>query len=1351
VQWFPAAVLFADISGFTPLTESLAQKGTEGPEELTRLLNNFFQRIIAIVESEGGEIAKFSGDALSIIVPAGDEPPGYAIRRAYQAASAMQQATAAFRTIATSVGTATLGMKIGIGAGEVVALHVGGVRDRWEYVIAGDPLRQVAEAESQCQRGEIRLSPEASARIYPTALVPNPLKLPDYAAVPDPEGLEAALNCYIPGVVRGWLGESTHDWLAVLRPMSVLFAGIGGLDYTDEHALARLHALVQLIQTIAYRYEGSLNKLVVDDKGTVLLVLFGAPPLSHQDDAWRAVQCALDFQSQLQEGGTNCSGLRVATGVSSGVVFAGPVGSTTRCEYTVMGDTVNLGARLMSQAGAGGILCDFETYRQAHNRLSFEALPPVRLKGKAGLIRVYRPSQEQTTEERVRSSQPSASFLCPLTSMVGRKAELEHVRNALESLQQGHAKSIIIQGEAGIGKSRLVGEVARLVQRMGLTGLLGAGQSIEQQTPYRAWRDIFLSFFGLEGIVDMAEREKQVSHVVKDFAPEQLERLPLLNDIINVAFPDTDLTAALEPSLRQQNLMLLLISLLRAWAQERPLILVIEDAHWLDSLSWELTIQSARTLMSAHVPWLLFLVTRPLDPHSLAAQSLATLVAMECTDTLQLSGLQPDEAVSLVTGCLGLPDGSLPGPVADLVSRWAGGNPFYAEELIFTLRDQGVIALEADPLTGESRCVVVGDLNQVIRSLPDTIQGLILARIDRLLPECQLTLKVASVIGRTFSYSILHDTLRQHTTIDDHALKTHLDILTTLDLTPLDVPEPDLTYIFKHIITQEVAYQTLLFAQRRVLHYTVAQWYETRFGDGSVSTAGSRKRSGAIVKQQFSNLAPYYPLLVYHYHQAGDYEQERVYARLAGEHAAAQFANAEAVTYLSRALELTPETKHAERYDLLMLREKVYDLQGARDVQHEDLMLLQTLAEALNDDHRRAEVALHLARYAQVTSNFPDVIAAAERAILIGQMSNDAHIQAEGFLAWGRVLWFQGAYQAAEARLERALNLALTAGVRHVEADILRTLGNVVSEQGDYVRSKAYYEQSLHLCRTIGDRRREGSALNNLGIGAFEQGMYNKARAYYEQYLHICRTIGDRWGETTLLLNLGHIFRNQGDFEQARAYYEQGLHLSHEIGDRRIRSMILSGLGLLWHFAGDNHTAREHSYQALVLAQETGDRYTQSYALNNLGHALADLESLDEAMGAYQQSYALRCDMGQPNMAMESLAGQARVAWAQGDWPQASAHVEKILNYLDTGTLNGADDPVRVYLSCYRVLQASGDERTVVLLQTACTMLEERASKIDHDQLRQSFLEAIPAHREVMQEMAWWMFFAEKPQKTSTG
>jgi len=1310
-----AAILFADVSGFTPLTEALAQKGAEGPEELTRLLNHYFSRMIALIEVEGGEVVKFSGDAVTVVFPAEPETLNHATRRAAQAAEAMQAAMSEFTTLQTSVGPVALGMKIGIGAGEILTAQVGGVFNRWEYVIAGDPLRQVAEAEHRAERGDIILSPEAEALIYPESLPPRPLPQLDWNNIQHPAALEAVLRCYVPGAVTAWLQEKLQQWLAVLRSMSVLFIGVGGLDYSQAGAIDRLHTFLRSAQEIIYHYQGSINKLAVDDKGTILIALFGAPPYAHEDDPERALRCALDLQTMAAS-----QQLQLAIGVTTGRVFAGPVGSEARREYTVMGDTVNLAARLMATAGMGQVRCDYETYRAARDKLAFELLPPVRVKGKAGLIRIYRPSGEagETSEAEGRQA------------LVGRRAEVARFNAGLDEVQAGHSRILLLEGEAGIGKSRLVEELIRLIRERGLAGLLGMGRSIEQKTPYRAWRDIFMTYFALDDIRDPVERRYHVQSQVRDVIPELAERTPLLNDVLDLGLPENDLTASLDTEVRHESLVSLLLALLRAWAVERPLVLILEDAHWLDSLSWDLTLQVARALTVARSPLFLIIVMRPLEGEAMRVEPMA-LAGMDEAERLALDTLSPEETLALAAARLGITEGGLPPAVANLVRTRAGGNPFFAEELVYALRDDGKIRLVIEQ--GQTRCIVSGDLAEVEQTLPNTIQGIVLSRIDNLPAEEQLALKMAAVIGRTFAYTTLYETLGQHTKLIERRFKVYLDDLTHLDLTPLEAPEPELTYIFKHIITQEVAYETLLFAQRRQLHRTVALWYEQRFGGDALEPPPA----AGLAPLKESPLAPYYPLLVYHWRQAEDRVHERHYAWLAGKRAAAQFANADAAAYFSRALELTSATDSEARYQLLLAREAVNDLRGEREAQAQDLATLAGLAEETKNKQWGAEVALRQANYAEVTSDYPAALAAARRAVELATQINNRAAETEGYIAWGKALWRQGDYEEARKLLEQALALARATNHLHSEAKSLYYLGHTYLYQNDYPPAQEHYRQALEIYRRAGHRQGEADSLSILGVTYYELGDYPTARDYYEQVLTIFQTTGDRRGETVVLGNLGNLYCDLGDYAAARDYQEQALNLRHTIGDRWGEALSLTNLGLVYNGLGDYETARKQCEQALLIQREIEDRRNEGYSLTYLGHALAGLGQLETAAAAYREAMRLRHELGQHSQAIDDLAGLARIALKQDRLEQAVTRIEEILTWLESHGPAGIEYPLQVYLTCYQVLRdnSAHSERARAILTKAHTALMEQAGGISNPELRRSFLENVQANREIIR--AW--------------
>ncbi|GAB4431404.1 MAG: adenylate/guanylate cyclase domain-containing protein [Anaerolineae bacterium] len=1313
-----AAVLFADVSGFTPLTEALARQGAEGPEELTRLLNSYFERMIALIEDEGGEIVKFSGDAVTVLFPAGDETLGHATRRALQAAEAMQAAMVEFATLPTSAGPVALGMKIGIGAGEILVMRVGGVFNRWEYVIAGDPLRQVAEAEHQAERGDVILSPEAAALIWPQPLPPRPLARPDWSQIENPAAVEAVLRAYVPGAVSGWLREGLQEWLAVLRPMSVLFIGVGGLNYSQADALDKLHAFLRVAQETIYRFEGSLNKLAVDDKGTILIALLGAPPHAHEDDPERALRAAMALQSAAQQ-----QGLSLAIGVTTGRVFSGPVGSRTRREYTVMGDTVNLAARLMAAAGLGDVRCDHETYRRARTAVEFDLLEPVRVKGKAGLIRVYRPTLRPITGDRTTGA----------GELIGRRAELAWLAQGLKQAQQGQRRILVLEGEAGIGKSRLVAELADTLQDEGLTALLGAGYSIEQQTPYRAWRDIFNTYFALEKIEDQAERRRRVLSQAGDLLPELAERLPLLDDVLGLGLPNNPLTAAMDTQLRHDSLVSLLITLLRRWAAERPLVIVLEDAHWLDSLSWELAVQVPRALDVARAPLLLVVVMRPFE-EELPRPELQLLLDMPHTERRALDSLSPEETVALATLRLGLAPGQLPRPVAELVRQRAGGNPFFAEELVYALRDNGLISLVEE--AGQRRCRVSGDLEHVRQTLPDNIEGLVLARIDRLPPEKQLTLKVAAVIGRTFAYTTLSETLREHMAVTGDLLKAYLDELHHLALTPLDVPEPDLTYIFKHLITQEVAYETLLFAQRRQLHTSVAEWYERHF-DPANAIAGPASAGQVPARPLESPLAGYYPLLVYHWRQAEDETRERSYAWLAGTWAAAQFANTEAEGYFSRALRLTPDDNLADRFELLLAREAVLNLRGSREAQAQDLAGLSTLAAQLRDEVRAARVMLRRGHHAQVTGDYAQALAFARQA----GAAPDKAVAAEARVAEGVTRWRQGDYEAARQPLEQAIQLAAETDNQIIEARSTYYIAQTYLYQNNYPLAQENYERALAVYRAIGHGPGEADALNNLGVINHEQGRYPQALDYYEQVLALFYKMGDRHGQAVALVNLGTVYCDLGNVQPARDYLEKSLDLAREIGDVWNEALSHTNLALTCYHLADYGRSRQHAEQALTIQRDIGDRRNQGYSLTYLGHAFSGQQEWAAARQAYEAAASLRRELGQHAPAMDDLAGLARVALAGDDPATALAHTAEMLAWLDEHGTAGIEYPLQVYFTCYQTLQATANGNAAQLarardiLATAHRLLQEQANGIGDEALRRGLLENIAVNREIL--AAW--------------
>jgi class 3 adenylate cyclase/tetratricopeptide (TPR) repeat protein len=1239
-------VLFADVSGFTPLTDALVQGGAEGPEELTRLLNAYFGQMIALVEEQGGEIVRFGGDSVTALFVATDEPLSYATRRARQAAESMQAAAAGFADFRTSVGPVTLETKVGIGAGEVLSMQVGGVSGRWEYVVTGDSLRQAAEAENRALPGEVALSPQAAALVSPAFLSPRPAAEPDWSVLRDPAAIVTYLRRFVPAVVLGWLDEGLQEWLAVLRPMTVLFAGMADLHHEQRDIVSRLQNALRSAQDVVYQHLGIVSRVTVDDTGTVLLVLF-----AHQGTTTQAVRCALALQESIPERETG-----LAIGVATGHVFAGPVGGETRREYTVMGDAINLASRLMdrARAGGGGVLCDYGTYDQARRWISFESLSPIRVKGKAGLIRVYRPGRDDKAHGTRRA-------------LVGRESEAARLDSALDAVGHGQSGILIIEGETGIGKSRLVTELTRMVTERGMTTLLGSGRRIEQHTPYRAWRDIFGAFFGIGDAADQVERQRLVQRVVRELASDRVPHVTLLDDLLGLGMDDTQLTASMSPEVRRQNLAALLQDLLRAWAAERPLILILEDAQWLDDLSWELVVRIGRSLPDWHQPVLLVVAYRSSGEHRATRQHIETLQSVPCAETISLAALGAQETVALVTERLGLSADNLPEDIASLVSRQSQGNPFFAEELVLALRDRGMVRdgalLGAPGNEGSVRQATSSAGGGALDlSLPDTLQGLVLSRIDLLSPERQFTLKVASVIGRAFSYAVLHHVLRQYTRISDRTLRHHLETLLAYDLVYAQ-DELGLTFAFRQSVTQEVAYQTLLFAQRRMLHRAVANALETLYPDRIGEQLG---------------------LLAYHWERAGEPEKAVPYLLRAAERARQVYANEMAVSYLERALALLDSGDASVTWKTWRLEA----LRGLGQTYHGMSM------------NREAQECLQ-----EAVSLVPDV-----------ELTVREQIRLYHWL--GEVLWWQDRPDE-QIRIGQEGLALLGDDAETTEAALMnQTVAMGYVRKGDGERSRSYTFRTAQFADRLPYEEELRPAFVHITVAYRDVKDGENAQRWLALLEERASRCHDMRALAEARFLTGDILLRQGDLQGAVSSQQRALELYDEIADDKFRSWCLDGIVTALLSLGDLGSAEEYAHKGLETAKRVDSARDLAWAHWLYGQVSFCLGNWDQAMRSLEQAAPLcqeiDCRWSEPWIV-------ADVGWLYLSWADRERARDSFCRAVSLAGAEGLRRYPRRFAGIMSGLEAAIDDPDAY--RDLCARVRPDHPDMDKDQFVQWFLE----------------------------
>lgn len=1334
--------LFADISGFTPLTDTLARifGPRRGAEMLSQHLNRIYDGLITAVNRFGGSVIGFSGDAITCWF---EGKTTSTAQRAVACGLAMQAEMQTLNQIELpDRDSIMLALKVSIATGSARRFLVGNPDILVIDVLAGQTVVRMSQGEHVANKGDViadevtiknlgnlvriaewRTEDNKGERFAVVQGLTTPIDLADWPplAIDILETIE--IDPWLLPAVRTRMHEGMGEFLTELRPAVALFLRFEGIDFEDDpQAGTKLDTYVRQIQDALARYDGALIQLTVGDKGSYAYIAFGAPN-AHEDDAHRAAAVALELKT-LKPAFIQS----VQIGISQGTMRTGAYGSSTRRTYGVLGDEVNLAARLMQHAGPGEILGSGHIYRATAGSFAWKPLPPLQVKGKQEPISVAR---------MLGKPQMLADAVTFADALAGREIELTQLMDGLQPLIEGKFAGLIcVYGEPGIGKSRLVYEAQRLLRRKRpVSWFTCPTDEILRHSlhPFRHFLREYFDQYVRSSEADNKARFDDVLNSLIEAVPDMKRELEaarsFLGGLVDLRWEASPYETT-EPKVRFEQTLVAFRALIVAESVRRPVVVQIEDAQWIDADSIELL--KTLTYNADAYPFAIIITSRYGDDGGLVGIKTET-----AQTTIDLEGLSAAAIQSLVAEALG---GDITNELANLLLNKANGNPFFIWQLVLDMRERGILIQQHDGVWMTNQ--------QELDEIPSSINAVLVARLDRLAPQVKAVVQAASVLGHEFEIPVLLGMFPEDSLLLEKVKQAENEFIWSI----LDGRH----YLFEHALLCDAAYHMQLQTRLHELH----------------ALAGS-----AIEQVYAAELSSYAPSLAYHFSRAENSERERYYSRMAGELAAIRFANSEAETYLSRALELTPAENDAERYELLLAREAVYDLQGVRTSQSRDLVFLSDLAERLNNDQQRAQVALRRANYAEVTGDYVRAITAAQRAVELAQITGATPIEVAALLAQGRALGWQANYATARTQLERALDLARQETLTHLESESLRNLGIVAYSQGDYPGAQSYQLQALNLSRENGDRRGESMALNNLGIIAREQNNFELARTYQEQALQLSRetgdrrsensahyqlgavlmqeqdynlkqeyyqqaltlsqTIGNRRGEFNALNNLGTIALEQTDYPTATDYYSRALQLSQEIGYRRGEMRILVALGRLAHRIGDNQASLDHSRQALQIATETGDRPEQASALIFHGHALLELGYFDQAGAAYEEALRLRQAMGQDNLAIEPLAGLARSALLMGDVITAQAHVETILPRLVEGTLEGIVEPLRIYLACYRVLHTAQDARANEVLDSAYHLLQEQMNKISDEVLRRSFLELVPTHRELVAAWAW--------------
>jgi class 3 adenylate cyclase/tetratricopeptide (TPR) repeat protein len=942
----------------------------------------------------------------------------------------------------------------------------------------------------------------------------------------------------------------------------------GLLNHFFELALKELH-----------RYEGTMNQFLGDG----FMALFGAP-VAHEDHARRAVLAAVGMRRTLREQRGAFAlppgvELRVRMGLNTGLVVVGTIGDDLRMDYTAVGETTNLAARLQQLAAPDAIYLSETTHHLVERYVQCEALGEWKVKGKTEPVGVHRLMAVRT---RAGDGSPDVR---PLGSpLVGREKEVAALRGCLERLGEGHGAIVTIRGEAGLGKSRLVTEAIRTYVDVRPLWLEGRALSFGQNLSYWPFLEILRRWTGITEDDGEADSRSKLDRRVRGlFGDKVADVLPYLFTLLGLRVPAEfeHRVKYLDGQSMGRQIFRSVRRLFERLASERPVVLLFEDLHWADQSSLELLEHLLPLVETA--PLMVCVVARADrgNPADRLCELARANHAERCTE-ITLMPLPPAASAALVDNLVGR--SVIPAGLKDLILSKAEGNPFFVEEVVRSLASSRVLVWDA----GAGHWRVSREVDRV--TVPDTLQGVIMARVDRLSEDVKEVLKVASVIGRSFLYPVL-----EAVTDAGRQLDAHLNELEAFELIREKRRLPELEFIFKHAIVQEATYESILSERRRLLHRQVGECIERMFG---------------------ARLEEFYGVLAYHYARAEDWEKAQAYLFKAGDHAGRVAADTEALTHYRDAIGAY-ERAFGDRWEPLQratLERKIGEALFCRGDHEHALEYLSRALATLGVRYPTSRWGIRLAIGLEIAKQLGHRMLP---GLFVRSAATTVHPVAEEILRLSNLAGWIDYFTDQERFVLRALRgLNLFERYGHSAGVVFEYM--CIGVSCDAIPAPAlagrYHRRAVKLAEATGHPIALGHAHLGLGLHAEAGGRFDEALEHLRRSAGAFREAGHLRGWGAATSRIVYVFHSVGDFITARDRADDLFRVGEEASDRELSAWGLMLGAMLKRCTGPLEAGIQDLRAAIAVFERIPDYSSLVQASGLLGACLLRNGEVGEAL-----------------------------------------------------------------------------------------------------------------------------------------